>query len=478
MPVGRRDVLSGLAAAAALPSLVRPAAARTRPTGRKILIKGGYVATLDKNLGELSSADVLIDGTEIVAIGKNLSAADAEVIDATRTLVLPGLIDTHRHTWETVTRSLISEGDLAVYIKLMFGTLGLHYRPQDVYIGNLLGAVGALNSGITTMLDWSHIMNSPAHADAAIRGLADSGMRAVFAYGSSAVPGSDASDAVERRAADIKRVQKQYFASADQLLTLAIAARGSPASVEPTIADIRLAREIGVRITMHVTKAGVVAALNEAGMLGPDITYVHTVGIEATDDELRMIADHGGTISTSSATEMMSGHGFPSAQRWLRHGLRPSFSVDNETRMPSDLFAQMRALVIADHQLEADRARREGGRPTLIPVRDVLEFATIDGARAVGLDGKTGTLSVGKRADIILVDLDDISLIPATDPVATAVLRAQPANVSWMLVDGKVRKRAGKLVGLDLARIRRLVQDSHTYVLGLINSAGFDIHHG
>jgi 5-methylthioadenosine/S-adenosylhomocysteine deaminase len=338
--------------------------------------------------------------------------------------------------------------------------------------------VGALNSGITTMLDWSHVMNSPAHADAAIRGLADSGIRAVFAYGASAVPGADSGDAVAQRAADIKRVQKQYFASEDGLVTLAIAARSSPTSIEPTIADILLAREIGVRITIHVTKAGIVAALDGAGMLGPDITCVHTVGLESTDDELKMIADHGGTVSTSSATEMMSGHGFPSAQRWLRYGLRPSFSVDNETRMPSDLFAQMRALVIADHQLEADRARREGGRPNLIPVRDVLEFATIEGARAVGLDRKTGTLSVGKRADIILVDLDDISLIPATDPIATMVLRAQPANVNLVLVDGKVRKQAGKLVGVDLARIRGLVADSHTYILGLINSAGFEIHHG
>ncbi len=478
MPVGRRSVLTGLAAAAAVPSLARSVAAQTRPAGDSILIKGGYVATLDKDLGELPAADVLIAGTEIAAIGKDLSAADGEVIDAAHMLVMPGLIDTHRHTWETLTRSLISEGDLAVYIKLMFGTLGLHYRPQDVYIGNLLGAVGALHSGITTMLDWSHVMNSPAHADAAIRGLADSGMRAVFAYGASAVPGADASDAVAQRAADIKRVQKQYFASENQLLTLAIAARSSPTSVEPTIADIRLAREIGVRITMHATKAGVVAALDEAGMLGPDITCVHTVGLEATDDELQMIADHGGTISTSSGTEMMSGHGFPSAQRWLRHGLRPSFSVDNETRMPSDLFAQMRALIIADHQLEADRARREGGRPNLIPVRDVLEFATVEGARAVGLDRKTGTLSVGKRADIILVDLDDISLIPATDPIATVVLRAQPANVRWVLVDGQVRKRDGNLLGVDLARVRRLVQDSHAYILGLMSSAGFDIHHG
>jgi 5-methylthioadenosine/S-adenosylhomocysteine deaminase len=191
-----------------------------------------------------------------------------------------------------------------------------------------------------------------------------------------------------------------------------------------------------------------------------------------------MIADHGGTISTSSATEMMSGHGFPSAQRWLRHGLRPSFSVDNETRVPSDLFLQMRALVIVDHQLETDRVRREGRRPTLIPIRDVLEFATIEGARATGLDRKTGTLSVGKRADIIVVDLDDIALIPNTDPVASFVLRAQPANVSWVLVDGKVKKRAGKLVGVDYARIHALVQESHAYLMGLFNSAGLDIRKG
>ena len=477
MPIARRTFLTAAAATAGLPFAMQPIAAQPRPTGR-ILIKGGHVATLDKSIGELDAADVLIDNGAIVAIGRDLAVTNADVIDAGNKLVVPGLIDTHRHAWETLTRSLISEGDLAVYIKLMFGTLGLHFRPQDVYIGNLLGAVGALNSGITTMLDWSHIMNSPAHADAAIRGLADSGMRAVFAYGSSALPGSDAPDALERRAADIRRVQKQYFASLDQLLTLAIAARTPPNDIAATVADIRLARELGLRTTVHVTKAGLIAALAKAQMLGPDITCVHAVAGEATDDELKMLGEHGGTLSTSSATEMMSGHGFPSIQRWLRYGLRPSLSVDNETRMPADLFAQMRALVISDHQLEADRARREGGRPVLIPVRDVLEFATIEGARTVGLDRKVGTLSVGKRADIILVDLDDLSLIPATDPVATLVLRAQPANVSWVLVDGKVRKRDGKLVDIDLARIRELVGESHRYIMGLIEAAGFDIHHG
>ena len=473
MAVGRRAVLQGLAATAAMPPCVEAAA---RPSAkaakhRKTLIKGGYVASLDKSIGDLPVGDVLIDGARIAAIGNDIQASDVEIIDARSKLVLPGLIDTHRHTWETVTRSLISEGDLAVYIKLFFGTLGPHYRPQDVYIGNLLGAIGALSSGITTLLDWSHVMNTSAHADAAIRGLADSGIRGVFAYGSSAVRGNDAADAATRRAAEVRRVQKQYFACDDQLLTLAIAAGDAAA-------DIKLARELGLRITLHVTRAGTVAALNARGLLGSDITYVHTVGIESTDEELKMIADHGGTISTSSATEMMSGHGFPSAQRWLRYGLRPSFSVDNETRVPSDLFLQMRALIISDHQLETERVRREGGRPNLIPVRDVLEFATIEGARATGLDAKTGTLSVGKRADIIVVDLDDITLIPTTDPIATFVLRAQPANISHVLVDGKVQKRAGKLVGIDEARVRRLVKESHHYIMGLISAAGLDIRKG
>lgn len=476
MGVGRRALLQGLAAAAAVPSYIEAIAqpsVQAATARRRILIKGGYVASLDKSIGDLPVGDVLTDGATIAAIGRDIQAPDAEIIDAGSKLVLPGLIDTHRHTWETVTRSLISEGDLAVYLKLFFETLGPHYRPEDVYIGNLLGALGALSSGITTLLDWSHVMNTPAHADAAVQGLADSSIRGVFAYGSSRAPGKDAAT---MRAADVRRVQKQYFRADDQLLTLAIAADDS--SDDAKAADIRLARQLGLRITIHVIRAGTIAALNTRGLLGADITCVHTVGIESTDDELKMLADHGGTISTSSATEMMSGHGFPSAQRWLRHGLRPSLSIDNETRVPSDLFLQMRALIVSDHQLETERVRREGGRPNLIPARDVLEFATIEGARATGLDGKTGTLAVGKRADIIVADLDDITLIPSTDPIATFVLRAQPANISHVLVDGKVKKRDGKLVGVDQARVRRLAKESHGYIMGLISSAGLDIRKG
>lgn len=280
MAIRRRTVLQGLGAAtAAALSPVHTASAVESATAQdqKILIKGGHVATMDRGVGELAAADVLIEGGTITAVGNDLSSADAEIIDARSMLVLPGLIDTHRHTWETVTRSLISEGDLAVYLKLFFQTLGPQYRPEDVYIGNLLGALGALSSGITTMLDWSHIMNTPAHADAAIRGLANSGIRGVFAYGTSMMRGGDPDAVHEKRAADIRRVQRQYFGSSDQLLTLAIAA-------DNAAADIKLARELGLRVTMHTTTAGTVAKLNAAGLLGPDITFVHTVGIELTDE--------------------------------------------------------------------------------------------------------------------------------------------------------------------------------------------------
>lgn len=481
MTIARRSLLGGLAAAAALPALTDAAAAQDAapkpPRGkRRTLIKGGHVVTLDPRLGELATGDVLIEDGVIADIAPSIRAADAELVDARQKLVMPGLIDTHRHTWETLTRSWISEGDLAVYMKIINGTVGPRYRPEDVYIGNLLGALGALNGGITTMLDWSHIMNSPAHADAAIHGLADSGIRGVFAYGYSAVPGWDkAPGADDARVADVKRVQRQYFAADDQLLSLAVAAR---ADIPGTIADVKLARSLGLRTTMHVTRAGMIVALNEAGVLGPDLTHVHTVGIEATDEEYGLMAAHGGTISTSSATEMMSGHGYPSAQRWLKFGLRPSFSVDNETRMPSDLFAQMRALVMSDHMLETERVRKEGGRPTLIAIRDVLEFATVEGARATGLDKKVGTLAPGKRADIAVVDLDDIALIPAADPVATVVLRAHAGNVSWVFVDGVAKKRAGRLVGVDQKRVRGLVDASNVYLMGLMHEAGLDIRRG
>jgi 5-methylthioadenosine/S-adenosylhomocysteine deaminase len=471
MGTNRRKFLQALAATTAGVSLAEGADAATsarQDSARRILIKGGYVVTMDRAIGDLATGDVLIDSGSIVAVGKNLQTRGAQIVNASSKLVLPGLIDTHRHTWETVLRGVLADGDFPMYFKVILGVLGPLYRPEDVYISNLLGCLGAMNAGITTMLDWSHIMNTPEHADAAINGLKDSGIRAVFGHGDPVTawltPQND-----QRHLEDIKRIQKQYFSSDDQLVTLAMAVGGPEFfTLDATIADIKLAREMGIRISMHdgvpgVAKFRAVTRLNEAGVLGPDITHIHT--LHCTDDELKMIADSGGTISTSPATEIISGHGFPSVQRWLRYELRPSLSVDNETRIPPDLFTQMRALLSSDRELETIRVAKEGGRPTLLPVRDVLEFATVQGARATGLDRKVGTITPEKRADVILIDLDDVALIPMIkDPVGTAVLIAHPGDVSWVFVDGKIRKREGKLVGANIENVRKRAQSSYEYL--------------
>ncbi len=271
MTIARRAVLGGVAASAVLPALIETSAAQSANHGpqgkRRTLIRGGYVATMDKTIGELPVGDVLIENGVIAEIGPSIRASDVEIVDAHDKLVMPGLVDTHRHTWETLTRSWIGEGDLPVYMAIITGTLGPKMRPEDVYIGNLLGAIGALNSGITTMLDWSHIMNTPAHADAAVKGLADSGIRAVFAYGYSSIPGWDKQPgALDAHVADVRRVLHSKAITENPLLSMAIAARSAAPDI---IADIRTARSLGLRTTIHVTKAGTVTAINDAGLLRP-----------------------------------------------------------------------------------------------------------------------------------------------------------------------------------------------------------------
>ncbi len=467
MEIKRRTLLQGLAAAASvLPFATAAEAAETSAKpgkGRKVLIKGGYVATVDKTLGELPNGDVLIDGNSIAEVGKDLRVTDAEVIDARGMLVLPGFIDTHRHTWSTILRGMIPDGDFPIYMKVIDESMGQHYRPEDVYAGDLLGGVGAINDGITTMLDWSHIMNTPAHADGAVKGLRESGVRAVFSPG---IPITPMTLNTPDYVADI---QKKYFSgSGDQLVTLGMSVRSADAKTyDGCVADMKFARQLGIRITMHVgvTTAAIrgITKLNDANMLGPDVTYVHPTGI--SDDEFKMIASTGGTLSSAPVAEMMSQGGFPDVQHWLSFGLRPSLSSDNETRVPSDMFTQLRALLMSDRGQDIARAGKEKRRSNLLPLRDVLSFATLDGAHALGLEAKTGSLTPGKRADVIVMDLSDIKLIPINgDPVATGLLHGRASDISWVFVDGKVKKKNGKLANIDLAHVRKVVQGSHEYL--------------
>jgi cytosine/adenosine deaminase-related metal-dependent hydrolase len=435
---------------------------------KRTLLKGGCVLSLDPKVGNFRQGDVLIEGSTIAAVGPNLRATDAEVIDASTTIVMPGFIDTHRHMWEGILRNIgvdiPLEGEVS-YLAFVLNTLAPAYRPEDVYIANLISALGAIDAGITTILDWSHIQASPEHTDAAIKALQESGIRAVFAYGPVWYEAPKA-----EHPEWFRRVAKQYFSSKDQLLTLALAAFGPEFnSVEGNQADWRLAREVDARITCHVGvgtfgKHGKVAEVGTTGLYGPDTTFIHCTTLN--DKEVQMIVDSGATVSLSCPVEMMMGHGMPPTQRFLDRGLRPSLSVDVETNVPNDMFTQMRSVISLQHALIFDQklAGKEN-LPKFLTSRDVLEFATVEGARANGLERKVGTLTPGKEADVIVLRTDRVNVLPVNDPIGAVVWGMDTSNVDSVFIAGQPRKRNGQLVGADLRRATRLAVESRDYVV-------------
>jgi 5-methylthioadenosine/S-adenosylhomocysteine deaminase len=439
--------------------------------GEKTLLKDGCVLTLDPNLGNYRRADVLIDGSKIAAVGPNLSAAGAQTIDASDMIVMPGFIDTHRHIWEGILKNIAPDALLDEYFTNILGVLAPVYRPQDAYAGNLVSALGAIDAGVTTLLDWSHIQNTPEHSDAAISAVSESGLRCVFAYGT---PNLDMPawwhNSSLKHPHDCRRLAKQYFTSTDQLVTLALAPRGPEfTTFDVAKHDWELARELAVRISVHVGvgmagKLGKLGAMGRAGLLGPDTTYIHCCTL--SDEELQMIADTGGTVSLACPVEMQMGHGMPPIQRCLDRGLRPSLSVDVETTMSGDLFAQMRSVLTLQRSLVNERRLQgEDNLPDVLTSRDVIEFATIEGARANGLDSKVGTLTPGKEADVIMLRTDRINVLPINDPIGAVVRGMDSSNVDSVFIAGTPRKRGGQLVNVDLARVRKLAYESRDYVV-------------
>lgn len=471
--LSRRGFLWTSVAAAAAPALVSPAAnAQAQPNtapapGRPILIRNGCVLSLDPTVGDFERADVLVSGSKIGAVGPNLAAPDAEVIDASRAIVMPGFIDTHRHMWEGILRNIIPDASLGDYFKIVQRQLGPHYRPEDVYAANLVSALGAMEAGVTTILDWSHIQNSPEHTDAAIKALADSGIRAVFAYGNPANGLADfRDDPRQKYPEDIRRLRKQYFSSDDQLLTLALASLSSPPD---RVADAwAVAREVGAPITIHVgvgnVLTGLVQKLGDQGLLKSDTTYVHCCTL--SDTEFKMIADSGGTFSLAGYVEMIMGHGTPPVQKVLDLGLRPSLSIDVETTVPGDLFTQMRTILALQHNNIWMRSLAgEKNLPKMLTARDVIEFATVEGARANHLDRKVGTLTPGKDADLILLRTDRFGVTPMNSATGAIVTSMNPGNVDTVLIAGKVMKRNGQMVGVDYEKIAKLVDASRDYTM-------------
>lgn len=437
----------------------------------RTLIRTGHLITVDPTLGEVPGGEVLVEGRHIVAVGRDLPAEGAQVVDAPDMIGLPGFVDTHRHTWQALIRNIGSDWTLAQYFAGVRGVLGGVFRPEDNHAGTLVGVLESLDSGITTLLDWSHNMNSPEHADAVVQAHRESGSRVVLAYGNSNDEWLPVSDKPHSR--DVLRLRREYFASDDGLdgrITLAMAVRGPQfATLDVTEHDWKLAREAGCRITVHVGDGlwGLdkpLAQLDSRGLLGPDTTYVHCNALH--EDDFRLMADTGGSASIAPELEMHMGHGDVATRRLLAHGIRPSIGIDVVTSIGGDMFSAMRAclaaeLAMANHDALEERRVLD---PLPLMTTDVLEFATLQGARAVGLEHRTGSLTPGKEADLILIDTRALNLMPMNNPRGGVVMSAHPGNVDSVWVAGKRVKADGRLVDVDLGAVRRLVDASRDHV--------------
>ena len=493
--LSRRSFLSlSAAAGAGLLLSAAPRRARAQGTGRpgRTLLQGGTVMTLEGAWAPFTG-DVLIENGRIREIAPRIAIEDAEIVDCSGKIVMPGFIDTHHHMWEGLFRSSGTDQMLNDYFLEKLVTMSPHLTPEDVYVANRLSALAALDAGITTTLDWSHIANSPAHTDAAIAALKDTGTRAVYAYAPSMNYQGDGPNPYPQ---DIFRLRREVFASDHQLVTLAMGAMGPEfggrtpeEAVQNAMFEWDIARhpDIQTRLSVHVGVGALGAteplkrldaALRAAGKTGltDDTTYIHCVRV--SDAELGMIVDTGGTMSLAIPISLMMGMGMPPVERLRRIApdYRYSLSVDVPTNQGTDMFSKMRALFMLQRALRTeadpeaclftflqDPAECRAG---MLTTRNVLEAATVEGARANGLLDRTGTLAVGKQADIVLLDARRIDVGPMNDPIGLVATAMDTSHVDSVMVAGAFRKRDGALVGVDVARVLSEAEAARDAVLG------------
>ena len=411
-----------------------------------LLIRGGLVVDTEPVPGATGDTDVLIGDGKIVQTGTGLAAPpDAEVIEADGMIVLPGFVDTHRHTWQAALRAATPDMTLPEYVELVLNGYAPLYRPEDIYQGNLAGALDALNHGVTTFLDWSHVQRSAETTEAAIAGLAESGVRGIFGY----CHGADG---------DVLPAARHARDALPAGMPMVIAAMG-PEFIGPERArhEWAAARELGVPVSAHLGGHGAETALQgleflQAEGLVEGTTFIHPNHYD--DEALKRIAGAGGTASISPITEAGLSIGYPATGRLLAAGIPASFSADSPAGGPSDMFEIMRAAYLLE------RARPDGAGLGFT-TRDALRLATMGGAEVLGMAGTVGSLKPGKQADLLLVRAEP----SVADPVATLVLTARAADVDTVLVGGAVVKRGGELLGrpaVDLGETVRYLAQSNS----------------
>ena len=433
---------------------------------RRILIKGGTIISMDPSVGDFVQGDILIQGKKIASIGANVkvSGPAPKIIDASNTILIPGFVDCHRHSWEGVLRRIIPNGDIAKYTATTHQGFAPYYRPHDIYVGNLITALGCIDAGITCIIDNSHNSRSAAHSDAAVQALFDSGIRAVHASGA---PQREPWD--HQWPQDLERLQKRYFSSDDQLVTLRMFSGLDRA-------NYAVARKLNLRITTEFQGAAAAATLEQfwnEKLLGPDITYNHCGGL--TDLAWQRIRESGGNVDVCprSDPQYALGDGFPAFQKALDHGIRPGLSVDNEVSYGTDMFTEMHVVFNIQRASATNlRVNGEANSPKLVNVREVLECATVNGAACAGLTAKCGSLSPGKEADIVMIRTDDINLYPSNNALGTVVAAADIRNIDTVIIGGVIRKSGGKMIGVNWPKLRAQIDESRNY---LFQKAGYKL---
>ena len=439
--------------------------AASRATGQlpprgEFVVRNAYVLTMDPKLGNIPRGDVHVRNGMLVAVGPNLAAPDAEEIDGSNRIALPGFIDTHFHLWGSFARGIVADGDFD-YFPVM-SRIGPAMTPEDAYNSSKLGIAEALNSGLTTIHDWAHNIITGAYADADLRALRDVGIRARFSYGYSRNLQLKPEQTADL--ADIARVKREWFGSSnDGLLTMGFASRG-PGDTPPQVyrREWENARSLGLPITQHagrslqeIAKFHRIEMLYRDQLLGPDVQLIHTYNASA--QERQMIAETGTHVSIAPFTASRLASGLPYLGDLLAKGVQCSFSVDTTTvGGNADMFGIMRLMLQLNHLRSMNVLE--------VQPRRILELATLDGAKDLGIADRVGSLTPGKRADLILVRTNTLNTAPFINPAILLVQQAQPANVDTVVIDGRILKHEGELTALDAEEVIRKAAESFTAV--------------
>ena len=468
--------------------------------GRRYVIRNAHVMSMDPAVGDFVRGDVAVEGRKILAVGNNLRVGGAAEIDGEGKIVMPGFVDTHHHQAWTAIRSSIPDsiliddgtGTPSAQQNYFYNVLGgfqaslpgfaNHYRPQDVYISELFGGLSQLDAGVTTVLDISQIHHSPQHTDAAVKALRDTGRRAMLGFFESAgnIPGNQYPTDAKRVASNLAGDDLVGFVMGGEVYLGDAAYSASWQIARQELGGVLIAAHIlspfGIRPTLDDLAAGTGGVNNDIG-LGEDNLFIHMTGM--SDVGWQAVKDKGVKVSIAFPIEMNMRHGIPPIVKMQELGLEPSISTDVETNMTADFFTQMRSAMTMQRMVVNQAVLDSGpipvnpwppgpglgnNLPPLLNARDVLRYATINGAKHLRLGSKTGSLTPGKEADIIILDATHLNVFPVNNVPGAVVTMMERSNVESVIVAGKVRKWKGKLLDANLSRLRRDLEASRDYL--------------